>query len=66
MSVSTIEILPYRAPSDENPRSKPTRHDNRERSRADQPTKRQCLSCGKEFESEGWGNRLCSRCRKRT
>ena len=27
---------------------------------------RRCLGCGGEFESEGWHNRLCQQCRKRT
>lgn len=27
---------------------------------------RACLSCGDKFISEGWHNRLCLRCRKRS
>ena len=27
---------------------------------------RPCMACGKPFLSEGWHNRLCDRCRKRS
>ena len=27
---------------------------------------RNCMACGEPFESEGWHNRMCRRCRKRT
>jgi Zn finger protein HypA/HybF involved in hydrogenase expression len=27
---------------------------------------RRCMGCGGEFESEGWHNRLCPQCRKRS
>ncbi len=30
------------------------------------PGERSCLSCGDKFMSEGWHNRLCLRCRKRS
>lgn len=30
------------------------------------PTDRKCMSCGEKFASEGWHNRLCLRCRKRS
>lgn len=30
------------------------------------PGERSCLSCGESFMSEGWHNRLCLRCRKRS
>lgn len=32
----------------------------------DVPTERNCMSCGESFASEGWHNRLCLRCRKRS
>ena len=32
----------------------------------DLPTDRNCMSCGEKFASEGWHNRLCLRCRKRS
>ena len=32
----------------------------------DVPTERACMSCGESFASEGWHNRLCLRCRKRS
>lgn len=32
----------------------------------DLPTERNCMSCGEKFASEGWHNRLCLRCRKRS
>lgn len=32
----------------------------------DVPTERSCMSCGEKFQSEGWHNRLCLRCRKRS
>lgn len=30
------------------------------------PSERKCMSCGEVFASEGWHNRLCLRCRKRS
>mgnify|MGYP001216693820 CR=1 FL=1 len=33
---------------------------------ADMPAERSCMSCGESFASEGWHNRLCPRCRKRS
>lgn len=30
------------------------------------PSNRKCMSCGEVFASEGWHNRLCLRCRKRS
>ena len=36
-----------------------------ERPAADRPQRRRCLSCGKEFASSGWSNRLCNDCRRR-
>lgn len=36
------------------------------RSAADLPAERRCMSCGEKFASEGWHNRLCLRCRKRS
>jgi hypothetical protein len=33
---------------------------------ADNAATRPCMSCGQKFESEGWHNRLCPQCRKRT
>ena len=30
----------------------------------DRPATRSCLTCGNDFESDGWGNRLCRKCRK--
>jgi len=36
------------------------------RDRADEAKFRQCLSCNGAFESEGWHNRLCPKCRKQT
>lgn len=30
----------------------------------DRPTMRPCLTCGEDFESEGWGNRRCPRCKR--
>lgn len=32
----------------------------------DRPTSRKCMCCNQVFESEGWHNRLCSRCRSRS
>ena len=32
----------------------------------DVPRKRRCLACGDTFYSEGWSNRMCKRCRKRS
>ena len=33
---------------------------------SDVATERKCMSCGDSFASEGWHNRLCLRCRKRS
>ena len=33
---------------------------------SDVATNRKCMSCGDTFASEGWHNRLCLRCRKRS
>ena len=46
-------------------------HISEEESRATRPQKdtvgiRRCLSCKKDFESEGWHNRLCFNCRKQS
>lgn len=30
------------------------------------PGDRRCMTCGTEFLSEGWHNRLCRRCRTRS
>lgn len=35
------------------------------RAKGNGPAKRRCMSCGDEFPSEGWHNRLCNRCAKR-
>ena len=32
----------------------------------DRPAERSCMSCGAPFNSEGWHNRLCNQCRKRS
>jgi len=31
----------------------------------DRPVRRKCLSCREDFESDGWGNRLCMPCKRR-
>jgi hypothetical protein len=36
------------------------------RARGNNPAERPCLSCGEPFLSEGWHNRLCGRCAKRS
>jgi DnaJ-class molecular chaperone len=36
------------------------------RAATDVPADRKCMSCGEKFASEGWHNRLCLRCRKRS
>lgn len=36
------------------------------RAATDVPRERSCMSCGETFASEGWHNRLCLRCRKRS
>ncbi|MEC7489618.1 MAG: hypothetical protein VYA17_08535 [Pseudomonadota bacterium] len=36
------------------------------RAASDIPTERACMSCSETFASEGWHNRLCLRCRKRS
>lgn len=33
---------------------------------ADVPAERACISCGEPFMSEGWHNRLCPKCRRRS
>jgi len=39
---------------------------SRPRPTGDAPGARACMSCGAVFESEGWHNRLCHHCRKRS
>lgn len=36
------------------------------RAEGDAPRERSCMVCGNKFESEGWHNRLCGSCRKRS
>ena len=36
------------------------------RAASDVPMERACMSCNETFASEGWHNRLCLRCRKRS
>ena len=36
------------------------------RAEGDTAKTRNCMACGEPFESEGWHNRMCRRCRKRT
>lgn len=38
----------------------------RARAQGDEATERACMVCGTKFESEGWHNRLCGSCRKRS
>jgi len=38
----------------------------RARARGDAPAERQCMTCGTTFFSEGWHNRLCRRCARRS
>lgn len=38
----------------------------RPRPAADIASQRKCMSCGEKFASEGWHNRLCQRCRRRS
>ncbi len=38
----------------------------RQRAEGDAPRERSCMVCGNRFESEGWHNRLCGSCRKRS
>ena len=38
----------------------------RPRATGDRPAERRCMSCAEMFLSEGWHNRLCSRCAKRS
>ena len=38
----------------------------RVRAAGDAPRERPCMMCGTKFESEGWHNRLCGSCRKRS
>lgn len=38
----------------------------RARAAGDAPSERPCMMCGTKFESEGWHNRLCGSCRKRS
>jgi len=35
------------------------------RSARDVPAVRKCLSCGSEFESEGFGERICGDCKSK-
>lgn len=46
---------------DENPETV-----TRQRAQGDTAHTRHCLACDKPFESEGWHNRLCPQCRKRS
>ncbi len=34
------------------------------RAPSDEPAMRKCLRCRGNFESEGWGNRMCVQCRR--
>lgn len=36
------------------------------RAQGDTAKERRCMSCGKQFASEGWHNRLCNGCQKRS
>lgn len=36
------------------------------RAQGDEPKERRCMACGKSFASEGWHNRLCNSCQKRS
>ncbi|MGYP000034114745 len=38
----------------------------RARATGDAPSERTCMLCENKFESEGWHNRLCGSCRKRS
>jgi hypothetical protein len=38
----------------------------RARAQGDDAIERSCMVCGNKFESEGWHNRLCGSCRKRS
>lgn len=38
----------------------------RVRAQGDDAIERACMVCGNKFESEGWHNRLCGSCRKRS
>lgn len=38
----------------------------RRRPNGDVPRERRCMACGSTFASEGWHNRLCGQCRKRS
>lgn len=38
----------------------------RARADGDAPSERPCMMCSNKFESEGWHNRLCGSCRKRS
>jgi hypothetical protein len=38
----------------------------RVRAHGDSASERSCMVCGNKFESEGWHNRLCGSCRKRS
>lgn len=38
----------------------------RARAQGDSASERSCMVCGNKFESEGWHNRLCGSCRKRS
>lgn len=37
-----------------------------DRPSGDTARSRSCMACGQPFLSEGWHNRLCPRCRKRS
>jgi hypothetical protein len=36
------------------------------RATGDVPKERRCMSCGKPFASQGWHNRMCNSCQKRS
>jgi hypothetical protein len=38
----------------------------RPRATGDGPAERRCMTCGETFLSEGWHNRMCRRCAKRS
>lgn len=37
-----------------------------QRARGNAPGERNCIACGTRFHSEGWHNRMCPQCRKRS
>ena len=51
---------------DSRPTSDPADILKRPRPKGDVPAERPCMSCGEPFQSDGWHNRLCQRCRKRS